>query len=37
MKQITVKRGDTLWGLAHEHLGHGALWPETRPANPSVA
>lgn len=22
-----VKAGDTLWSIAHEHLGHGAQWP----------
>lgn len=22
-----IKAGDTLWSIAHEHLGHGAQWP----------
>ncbi len=32
----TVARGETLFGIAREHLGHGARWQELLHANPSL-
>jgi nucleoid-associated protein YgaU len=33
---VTVKRGDSLWKLAEEHLGHGLRWHDLVSANPSI-
>ena len=35
-KSVTVKKGDTLWGLAREHLGQGAAWKCLAQANPEL-
>ena len=32
-KTITVKKGDTLWGLCKTHLGKGSLYPKVAKAN----
>ena len=34
--EITVRKGDTLWSLAREHLGSGAAWPQLAAANPEI-
>jgi nucleoid-associated protein YgaU len=34
---VTVKKGDTLWALAREHLGHGRDWGCFGAANPEVS
>lgn len=34
---ITVHPGDTLWSLAHVHLGHGSDWPRIAHANPQLS
>ncbi len=34
---MSVKRGDSLWKLAQQTLGHGNRWPELLAVNPSVA
>ncbi len=33
---VTVKRGDSLWKLAQQHLGHGHRWHDLLSANPGV-
>ncbi|WP_114906785.1 LysM peptidoglycan-binding domain-containing protein [Ornithinimicrobium murale] len=33
---VTVQEGDTLSGLAREHLGDGRLWPQIAQANPDI-
>ncbi len=33
---ITVKRGDSLWSLARQHLGHGSAWMCLAQANPQI-
>jgi nucleoid-associated protein YgaU len=33
---VTVKRGDSLWKLAEQHLGHGLRWHDLLSANPGV-
>ena len=35
-KSVTVRKGDTLWGLAREHLGRGAAWECLAEANPEL-
>jgi hypothetical protein len=32
-KTYTIKRGDTLWGLAQAHLGNAYLWPQLWESN----
>jgi LysM repeat protein len=32
-KVITVKKGDTLWGICKTHLGNGALYPQVAKEN----
>jgi LysM domain len=34
--QVTVRAGDTLWGLAEDHLGSGDRWPEIYALNRAV-
>lgn len=33
-KIYTVKKGDSLWKIAQDHLGNGALYPQIIAANP---
>lgn len=33
-KLYTVKKGDSLWKIAQDHLGNGALYPKIIAANP---
>ncbi len=33
---ITVRRGDSFWSLAHEHLGRGSAWICVATANPQI-
>ncbi|MGB2899652.1 MAG: LysM peptidoglycan-binding domain-containing protein [Candidatus Acidiferrum sp.] len=33
---VTVKRGDSLWKLAQQHLGHGHRWHDLLSANPGI-
>jgi nucleoid-associated protein YgaU len=33
---VTVKRGDSLWKLAEQHLGHGLRWHDLVAANPGI-
>src|SRR5712664_2222367 len=33
---VTVKRGDSLWKLAEQHLGHGLRWHDLLSANPGI-
>jgi LysM repeat protein len=33
---VTVKRGDSLWKLAKQHLGHGLRWHDLLSANPGI-
>ncbi len=35
-KSVTVQKGDTLWGMAREHLGRGAAWTCLMVANPEL-
>lgn len=35
-RSIKVRKGDTLWSLAHKHLGHGSAWTCLAQANPEV-
>jgi hypothetical protein len=35
-KIVTVKKGDTLWSMAREHLGHGTAWKCLAEANPEL-
>lgn len=32
-EKYRVKRGDSLWRIAHHELGHGAYWPQIAKAN----
>jgi len=34
--RISVQKGDSLWKLAQQHLGHGAYWPCLAQANPHL-
>lgn len=36
-KIVSVQRGDSLWKLAKQNLGHGSLWPELLAANRGIA
>lgn len=36
-QQLIVKKGDTLWALAREHLGHGSAWGCLASANPEIS
>ena len=33
---VIVKRGDSLWKLAEQHLGHGLRWHDLAVANPGI-
>jgi len=33
---VTVRRGDSLWKLAQQHLGHGLRWHDLVSANPGI-
>jgi nucleoid-associated protein YgaU len=33
---VSVKRGDSLWKLAEQHLGHGLRWHDLLSANPGI-
>jgi nucleoid-associated protein YgaU len=33
---VTVKRGDSLWKLAQQHLGRGLRWHDLLSANPGI-
>src|SRR6266446_2269024 len=33
---VAVKRGDSLWKLAEQHLGHGLRWHDLVTANPGI-
>jgi nucleoid-associated protein YgaU len=33
---VSVRRGDSLWKLAQENLGHSSRWPELVAANPGI-
>jgi LysM repeat protein len=35
-QQITVKKGDSLWSLAREYLGHGSAWTCLAQTNPQI-
>lgn len=35
-KSVTVRKGDTLWSMAREHLGRGAAWKCLAEANPEL-
>ncbi len=35
-KSVTVKKGDTLWSMAREHLGRGTAWKCLAEANPEL-
>jgi hypothetical protein len=35
-RSIKVRKGDTLWALAREHLGHGSAWTCLAQANPEM-
>ena len=35
-KSVTVAGGDTLWRLAHVHLGRGTAWKCLMEANPAL-
>jgi nucleoid-associated protein YgaU len=36
-RRVTVKKGDTFWSLAHEHLGRGSAWGCLAGANPEIS
>jgi nucleoid-associated protein YgaU len=36
VSKISVRKGDTLWQLAHTHFGQAAYWPCLARANPTV-
>jgi nucleoid-associated protein YgaU len=36
VSKITVRKGDTLWKLAHTHFGQAAYWPCLARANPAI-
>ncbi|MEX0653337.1 MAG: LysM domain-containing protein [Phycisphaeraceae bacterium] len=33
----TVRRGDTLWSIAHRHYGDGQRWRDIADANPGIS
>jgi nucleoid-associated protein YgaU len=35
-KTYTIKRGDTLWGIAYKEYGKGSLWTKIKAANPKI-
>jgi nucleoid-associated protein YgaU len=35
--RVRVERGDSLWKLAEQHLGNGALWHELARLNPQIS
>jgi LysM repeat protein len=37
VRAITVKKGDTLWTLSRQHLGHASAWTCLAQANPEVS
>jgi LysM repeat protein len=36
-KTVSVQRGDSLWKLAQQNLGHGNRWPQLLASNPWIA
>jgi nucleoid-associated protein YgaU len=36
-RSITVKKGDSLWLIAREHLGHGSAWTCLARVNPQIS
>lgn len=35
-QEVTVKAGDTMWALAEQYLGDGAMWEQIAKANPGI-
>jgi len=36
-RSVTVKKGDSLWSIAREYLGHGSAWTCLASANPQIS